>query len=177
MSHELLPALRIPLSGIAALAQVKRPVVSMWRLRTKDSDLPFPPSIATESGQEFFDAVAVAHWLIETGRGNNPDAVADAAAHATPPAMQSGHAASFPALTALIALRASHGEPLGDLDAEALLDLAEATDTDDQCLAHEVEQLGAESEAFARFVDVLVDGAYSAAAAFESVMASRFRDG
>jgi hypothetical protein len=177
LTNGISPALRITLGGIAALAQVKRPVVSMWRQRLKDSDFPFPPTIATESGQEYFDAQAVAHWLVETRHGNNPEALADAAAHASIAEIKSGDDPSFHALTAVLALRAAHAAPIGGLSVDALLELADAADPDDQCLLGEVDGLGDDVVSYAKFVDVLVDSAYSAPTAFERIMASRFRDG
>lgn len=169
--------LGISLAGIAALARVKRPVVSVWRSRFASGDASFPAPIRTESGQEVFDAQQVARWLVQTRHGNNPDAIADAGAHAALTGMAPPGSPGFDALTALIALRAAHAAPLAHLDPHELVDLADATDPDDDCLLHEIEHIEGDLGAYARFVDVLVDGAYSPAAAFEIVMAGRFRDG
>lgn len=168
--------LRLTLAGVARLAGVKRPVVSMWRTRLAASDAPFPASVSNDRGVELFDAVEVANWLVETQHGNNPSAIADAPAHAM--LGEAGHdGAAFRALTALVALRAAHGEPIGGLDHDDLVDLADEYDPDDECLFREVEELATEGPAFARFVDALVDGAFGAAPAFESVMSDRFRAG
>lgn len=179
--------LRISLAGIAALARVKRPVVSVWRSRFCAGDTPFPEPVGAENGQEIFDAGQVARWLVQTHHGNNPDAIADAGAHAALGGMAPAGSPGFDALTALIALRAAHAAPLAALDPRELVDLADAIDPDDDCLLREIERLDGDGdgdsdvdgnlEAYAGFVDVLVDGAYSAAAAFENVMAGRFRDG
>lgn len=71
----------LTLSDIAALARVQRPVVTTWRKRSRGTDRPFPPRKAYINGQEFFDVEEIVTWLEATGRGKNPDARADAAAH------------------------------------------------------------------------------------------------
>lgn len=62
-------ALRMTLSDVAALAQVQRPVVSMWRKRSTGSAQPFPGPVAFEGGRELFDADQVAAWLAATDGG------------------------------------------------------------------------------------------------------------
>lgn len=171
------PRLFISLSGIARLAQVQRPVVSMWRTRAAASDLPFPAPLAQDHGRDVFDALEVAAWLEATNRGNNPDVVADAAAFARFDATSRGDDESFHALTALVALRAAADRSIGLLSAAELLDLADGVDPDDASILSEVETLGDELAPMARFVDVLVDGAYDVSAAFESLLGERFRDG
>ena len=171
------PSLFISLSGIARLAHVQRPVASVWRTRAAGSESPFPPPVADDRGSEVFDARQVAEWLVATGRGNNPEVVADAPAYARFDATSRGDEESFHALTALIAVRAVAGDSIGALDRDQLLDLSDELDPDDACIASEVEGLGDDVVSMARFVDVLVDGAYSASAAFESLLGDRFRDG
>ncbi|EPR75865.1 hypothetical protein ADILRU_1825 [Leifsonia rubra CMS 76R] len=171
------PTLFISLSGIARLAQVQRPVVSMWRTRAAASESPFPAPVAEDRGSEVFDARQVAQWLVATGRGNNPEVVADASAYARFDATGRGDAGAFEALTALVALRAAADEPIGAFDRERLLDLADEVDPDDTSIQSEIGALGDELVPMARFVDVLVDGAYGVSAAFESLLAERFRDG
>lgn len=171
------PNLFISLSGIARLAHVQRPVVSVWRTRAAGSELPFPPPVADDRGSEVFDARQVAEWLAKTGRGNNPDAVADAPAYARFDATNRGDEKSFHALTALVALRAVAGGPIGAWDRDEILDLADEADPDDTCIGSEVDGLGDDVMSMARFVDVLVDGAYSVSAAFEALLGDRFRDG
>ncbi|QQB83312.1 DNA-binding protein [Corynebacterium amycolatum] len=80
-----MPALTISMQRIADLADVQRPLVTMWRKRhSGGSDAPFPePLLPVESAaardtQLKFDAIEVAKWLVETDHGNNSDAVADA---------------------------------------------------------------------------------------------------
>ena len=86
--------LLIDLTGVARLADVQRPVASVWRTRFASSSDPFPQIVSTSGGRPLFDAMSVAHWLTRTDRGNNPDAVADAAAAATPPASTASGAQS-----------------------------------------------------------------------------------
>ncbi len=171
------PRLFISLSGIARLAHVQRPVVSMWRARAAASDLPFPAPIAHDQGSDVFDALEVAAWLEATNRGNNPDVVADAAAFARFDATSRGDDESFHALTALVALRAAADRSIGLLSAAELRDLADGVDPDDVSILSEVEALDEELAPMARFVDVLVDGAYDVSAAFESLLGERFREG
>lgn len=80
-----MPTLAISMQRIADLADVQRPLVSMWRKRHPvGCNAPFPaplPSVesaAARGTQLKFDAIEVAKWLVETNHGNNSDAVADA---------------------------------------------------------------------------------------------------
>lgn len=76
--------LLLTLAGVAELAQVSRPVASMWRTRFASTADPFPASLARLNGADAFDASEVADWLTRTAHGNNPDAKMDAAAAAVP---------------------------------------------------------------------------------------------
>ncbi|XAS62768.1 hypothetical protein VUN84_10515 [Micrococcaceae bacterium Sec5.8] len=172
-------ALRMTLSDVAALAQVQRPVVSMWRKRSAGSAHPFPEPGALDSGRELFDADQVAGWLDATGRGNNPDAVNDAAAFARIPVTAAGgvEGNTLAALTALLTLKAMTGAGIGTLTTAELLDAADECDPDDVFLYSELEAQGASLAATAAFADRLVDSAYNAPAAFEQLLAARFRAG
>ena len=172
-------ALRMTLSDVAALAQVQRPVVSMWRKRSAGSAHPFPEPAAQEGGRELFDADQVAGWLAATGRGNNPEAVSDAAAFARVPGAAAGSAqgTTLDALTALLTLKAMTGHALGTLSTAELLDLADECDPDDLFLYSELEAKGASLASTAAFADRLVDSAYNAPAAFEQLLTARFRTG
>ncbi|MCK9247546.1 MAG: hypothetical protein M0P31_00990 [Solirubrobacteraceae bacterium] len=71
----------LTMQGIADLAQVRRPVVSVWRTRYPAASVaPFPEPLSTEPLR--FDAEQVAEWLVSTGRGNNRDAGLETALHA-----------------------------------------------------------------------------------------------
>ncbi|CAI3799454.1 hypothetical protein [Pseudarthrobacter sp. MM222] len=172
-------ALRMSLSDVAALAQVQRPVVSMWRKRSAGSAHPFPEPAALEGGRELFDADQVADWLHATGRGNNPEARNDVAAFSRTPATETygTSAATLNALTALLTLKAMTGTALGTLSPDELLDLADECDPDDLFLYSELEAVGAALASTAAFADRLVDSAYNAPAAFEQLLAARFRAG
>ncbi|MFJ6378058.1 hypothetical protein ACIQH9_20350 [Pseudarthrobacter oxydans] len=172
-------ALRMTLTDVAALAQVQRPVVSMWRKRSTGSAQPFPGPVAFEGGRELFDADQVAAWLAATGRGNNPEAVNDAAAFARVPGAAAGSAQGtiLGALTALLSLKAMTGHELGTLSTDELLDLADECDPDDLFLYSELEANGASLPSTASFADRLVDSAYNAPAAFEQLLTARFRMG
>jgi len=168
-------ALLMSLSDIAALARVQRPVVSVWRTRAARTNTPFPAPVVRENGQEFFDASQVGSWLAETQRGNNPEAAADAAAYAALPGIASAEGDAFLATTALLALRRMIGGPIGALSSEDLLDAADEHDPDDELLFREVDDAGDGRVALAQYVDELVEAAYTESAAFERLIADRFR--
>ena len=77
------------MQGIANLAGVERPAVTQWRRRHPvGSSNPFPNPLKEAGGDAGagsactrFDALKVATWLVDTGHGNNPEAVEDAALH------------------------------------------------------------------------------------------------
>lgn len=162
--------LRISLADIARLAQVKRPVVSMWRRRFANGDQSFPPALAKEGGIEYFDALQVARWLEGTQHGNNSDAAAEVALYARPALVPSDE--RWPSrVLALLALRAVHGSSVASLGFDDLLDLADEVDPDDECLYREVEALGENARRTAAYIDELVDAAFGAPNAFEHFMA------
>jgi hypothetical protein len=190
-------ALLMTMSDIAALARVKRPVVSVWRARAADTAHPFPVPVTQRRGQALFDAGQVGEWLNDTHRGNNPDARADAAAHATlddatrqgatqqvatSMAPTAATASTFTALTALLALRRSLGHALSAMSDDELLDAADELDPDDESLYREIE--GADGRVdLAGYVDNLVEAAYIENVAFERLITDRsapesaYRDG
>lgn len=164
--------LRIALVDIARLAHVQRPVVSAWRQRFAMGTDAFPKAVNSIDGIDLFDALEVAQWLVDTNHGKNPQALIEVPLFARP----SGFDGSYcEAVTALLAMRASHGGPLAGLDASELLDLADEADPDDEALFREIEALGAAAERMARHVDELAEAAYGAAPAFEHVLASHRR--
>lgn len=167
------PELLISLSDVASLAQVQRPVVSMWRRRSASSAQPFPAPVPTGASLKRFDATAVVRWLEDTGRGNNRDPRADLAAFAVPADIPLQEPAVLAGVTGLLALTAAHG--LLPDNRDELLDLADSDDPDDEVLYSEVESLGDRLLPLARYVTDLTDAAYGPAAAFEAMMANRFR--
>ncbi len=163
-------ALTFTLADIARLAQVSRPVASMWRKR-EIAGQPFPKPVAVVSGQERFDASEVAEYLAATGRGNNPEARDDLAAHAQLAVLpEVDESTTTDGLTALLCLAAATGEALGELDQAALMALADDTDPDDTLLLGEVRALGSRVPTLAAHAEALADASYSPAAAFELLL-------
>ncbi|MGP5023993.1 hypothetical protein ACTXJR_15025 [Glutamicibacter ardleyensis] len=159
----------LSLSDIARLANVQRPVVSVWRSRSKSSAAPFPESVARNGTQEFFAATEVVAWLETTGRGNNAHVAEDMTAHTL------GARADFISVSALLALYAMSGERLSDLDYEDLLDLADETDPEDAFIYSEIEALDQASLPLVKYTERLIDAAFGVVPAFEQLMADRFR--
>jgi hypothetical protein len=173
-------ALRMTLSDVAALAQVQRPVVSMWRKRSSGGSLPFPPAAVQMNGVEMFDANEVTDWLLATGRGKNPEAGNDVAVFArlaTSTEAPRDRRQTFDGLTALLALKVVTGQPLARSTAADLLDAADEADPDDVFLYSELEALGSALPGLADFADRLMHSAFSAPAAFEKLLAHRFKEG
>jgi hypothetical protein len=163
----------ISLPDIALLAAVQRPVASMWRRRPAQIGGPFPPAVIKEGRQELFDAAAVVEWLEATGRGNNRNARADLAAFAALREAPLSDPTVLAGVTGLLCLIAISGQvPEG---ADELLDLADEHDPDDEYLYAEVQALGDRLEPLARYGSLLASAAYSPEAAFEKLMAERFR--
>ncbi|MBG6190200.1 hypothetical protein IWX64_001136 [Arthrobacter sp. CAN_A212] len=162
------------LADVARLAQVARPVVSMWRRRYRDADLPFPAPTNSSSSQPAFDASEIGRWLHDTGRGNNPSAHLDA------DAFRSGISADqseTDALTALLCLMVLSGERLNGLSNVELLDLADDHDPHNQSLYREMEAAGDQLAFLAATAEALADAAYSPAAAFDLLLTSERRLG
>ena len=164
------------LGDIARLAHVRRPVVSMWRSRAAASSLPFPPSQRGRGSADWFDAAAVVDWLEATGRGNNPDARADAARFAAPAGLDHRHDTEAAlAITALLSLRVMTGDDLADRSAEDLLTLAKAADPHDELLVREMAAKGPDLVRLAAYADQVADAAFTSAEAFEQLLADRAR--
>lgn len=124
-------------SEIAVLAGVQRPVVSMWRRRPHGVAGSFPQPVVDEAGRERFERDEVLAWLAASGRGNNPDVVADAAFVGAPPVPTP---AGLALAEALLVLRAE-GDALDGCDRDDLLDLAEGLDPDDTFLLAEIDRV------------------------------------
>ncbi len=169
--------LQLSLTDIARLAEVRRPVVSMWRNRPVAGH-PFPQPVTNDGGTERFDAFEVVEYLTATGRGNAQVAREDVAAHASlalPTRLPDDIV--FNGLTALLTLGVVSGEPLSDLTAGEIVDLATTHDHDDMLLLREVVTLAPELETFAAHADALADASWSPAAAFELLLDQRVRRG
>ena len=179
------------MSDIAALAHVQRPVVSVWRSRAANTDRPFQAPISQRDDQQLFDATEVAQWLTDSRYGNNPNAAADAAAHAEIlnatdslgsagiPREDSARA-TFNTVTALITLRRQLGMPLTTLRADpdlttALLDAADDEDLHDDSFYSELEAVGDNLASLAVYVDALVESSFGEAPAFERILTDRIK--
>ncbi|GLB68749.1 hypothetical protein [Arthrobacter mangrovi] len=169
--------LRLTLTDIALLTRVQRPVVSMWRTRSRDTAAPFPAPADVENALELFDAAELLDWLAATGRGNNPNAAEDIAAFAALDGFRRHPGRHVAGITALLTLRRLLDRPLHGLITDDLLDEADAVDPDDGFLYSELEALGEDLPRIAAYTDLLADAAYSPEAAFEKLMADRFRNG
>lgn len=169
--------LRITLADIALLTKVQRPVVSMWRSRSKGTDTPFPDPAALENGQELFAAGHILEWLASTGRGNNPDAAEDISAFAFLEHFRPHSPRIFDGVTSLLTLRQLLGSPIGMMSTDELMDAADEADPDDTFLYTELEALGEDLCSLAIYADLLAEGTYSTEAAFENLMSNRFRAG
>ena len=165
-------ALLMTMSDIAGLAHVQRPVVSVWRSRSAATNTPFPTPVSRQRGVDLFNADQVGSWLSATGRGNNRDAAADAAAYAVPDAHDEQ---TFRGVTALLALRAACDHALSTLTEAELVDLADEHDPDDDLLLREIEALGDTLPTLAAYVDALVEAAFGPAPAFERMLTDRFK--
>ncbi|WP_396667363.1 hypothetical protein [Microbacterium sp. R86528] len=152
--------LRIGLPGIARLADVKRPVVSVWRTRFAQAEDAFPPPVEQRGGHPVFDAQQVATWLTRTGHGNNPDAAVEIAAAASPPDFDFANAEHVDQIDAVIALRAS-SSALAGLDPNAIVALAENVDPSDESLQAEIRRHAERAHLWTSWADELTDAAWS----------------
>lgn len=172
--HRLL----LTLPDVAALARVRRPVVSVWRSRSVGSPTPFPPAAVRHGPQELFALDDVVAWLETTGRGNNPHARSDAALAV---ALETIDPARRPrvidGLTALLALKAVTGAALDGLEPPDVLDLADDADPHDTHLYGEVSALGEDLGYWARHADAAASAGYTPASALEAVVAQHRRLG
>ncbi|MDQ0613478.1 hypothetical protein QF046_001119 [Microbacterium sp. W4I4] len=166
------PRLLISLPQIAALAKVRRPVVSVWRTRFGSSPNAFPAAVEARAGREYFDAREVADWLVDTSHGNNPDAAADAAAYAMHDVEPAG-AERQDAIEALLALRVCDGMPLTGGD---LRERARRADPRDQALLTEVLAVADDRE-LASFVEQTIDAAYSPVGSWSALQSGRATSG
>jgi hypothetical protein len=150
--------LLLDLAGVARLADVRRPVPSNWRRRFASTNDPFPPAAMELGGRVLFDAMSVAQWLARTEHGNNPDAVADAAADAAPADFDVADPSHVATIDALLALRSALGEPVSGYPTDELQRRAAMADPDDSCL---VTEICAAHATWAEWADLMADAAYS----------------
>ncbi|QIM19544.1 hypothetical protein G7066_14920 [Leucobacter coleopterorum] len=146
------PTQTITMQGIADLTRVRRPVISMWRSRYADTQYPFPAPISIEeSGAQRFLVAEVNRWLIDTGRGNNPEAAIESPLYGD---LVERLDDDLDRVSQLLLLQHLHGSSLMDLtpldvigisevhEMGALIDVAEMTDAlEDPSLVDAVESL------------------------------------
>lgn len=156
---------------IAGLARVQRPVVTVWRKRSRATAHPFPAVHLRSGSQELFLREDVVAWLEETRRGNNPNVRADAAAHSL---LDATGTRAAEALSALLTLRHLTAEPFGDASSDDLLDTADEHDPDDRCLLSELER-ATDLAALARTTDGLVEAAWDTSSAHRRLVDARLR--
>ncbi|WP_084727486.1 helix-turn-helix transcriptional regulator [Rhodococcoides yunnanense] len=166
----------LTMSDIAALAQVQRPVVTMWTRRYTGSDRPFPAPSQIRGRQRHYDGDEVVRWIESRNLGNNDALDESLALHA---ALNTGDEFDedivFDGITALLCLKWYLGGQLSEYSSAELLDEADETDPDDEFLYSEIETLGDGLTKFAEYTDLLADSAYEPKFAFESLVAQRNR--
>lgn len=160
------------LADIAALAQVRRAVVSTWRRRpsARGGVVPFPRPVATRQGQELFAMADVVAWLEATGRGNNSDITADALAHAHP-LVPMDDETLLVALEALLCLKATAGADLGELSPDEIVTVAHEVDPEDDHLVRELLAAGDNLRDLAGYAERLSDSTWDALSAMTLVRA------
>jgi len=145
----------LTLQDVADLANVQRPVVSMWRNRprVRGQVIPFPDAVSRAGGIERFRPEEVVDYLRRTGRGNNPAVEYDVSAIAVP------DGADLEELVTLLAWRALTGVELtGTSSAERLL-LARQYDPDDTYVVTEMDTIRP-SAATLEYIDELVEASF-----------------
>ena len=162
------PSLLIDLAGVARLADVQRPVVSIWRTRFATTADPFPNAVDEERGRMLFDAAQVADWLTRNERGNNPEARADAAAAASPPGFSFSDRTSVAELEALVTMYSQRGT-LEDLSPADVRIVAAETDPNNEYVRAELEAHADRGANWLAYAELLIDAAYSPSGALALV--------
>lgn len=171
-----LEGLTLSMPDIADLARVQRAVVSMWRRRHATGPVPFPDPVDPEERSPRFRAAEVADWVERRGQGKNPDFRADSAIAAA--LTDDGDPArALDVLTALLALAPHAPAPLGEMDPDDLVDLADEVDPGDGFAYREVSGLGSHLPGAARHAAAVATAAYNPASAIERLLALRHRTG
>ena len=161
-------SLFIDLTGVARLADVQRPVASMWRSRFATTPDPFPRAVRERGGRAQFDAREIADWLVRTGHGNNPEAREDAAASAVPPDFSFADPRAVAELEALIALHAQI-EDAEKLTPARIEQVGVELDPRDDTLQAEIATHARRGSPWLDYAARLIDAAYSPSAALAIV--------
>lgn len=157
-------------SEIALLAMVDRSVVAHWRARRADA-APFPRPARTSDRQELFDAHAVVDWLSATGLGNNPLAAKHVVAFHPSGRRVLTDDPLFAGLSALLCLHVLAGDLPRDPD--AVLDLADQFDPDDELLYSELRAAASDLEQLTSYASLLVAESLDASGPFDALLAGR----
>lgn len=175
-------ALLVSMAEIAALAQVKRPVVSTWRRRHAD----FPVPATQAAGRLLFDGEQVVEWLIGTGLGNtSPGQLrAELVLHSIVARMdRTDPLRTVETLGSLLCLRHLDERQLADDTTArtpeevlaALLKRAERMDMEDEFVLRELRAVGVDAIPLVRLAEDMVEAAYGERGAHEWLLASRSR--
>ncbi len=154
----------LTLQDVADLANVQRPVVSMWRNRprVRGQLVPFPEAVSRAGGIERFHPGEVVDYLKRTGRGNNSDVEYDVAAIAVP------EGADLEELVTLLAWRALTGVELTGTTPAERLRLAHEYDPDDTYVLGEMRTIRP-GAATLEYVDELVEASFGLSDALERI--------
>lgn len=156
------------MQGIADLARVKRPVVTMWRSRFTKSANPFPEPVATGTNARLvFDAAAVAAWLEQTGHGNNPDAQLESVLHSD---LLLGPRGDLNRLSLLLLLQHWSGETLGELQPDAIRAFCAVAEARGFAFAGEVIEALAD-DTLRTSADTLAEAAFGGAGVLDRLVA------
>ncbi|WP_369392728.1 hypothetical protein AB5J72_37985 [Streptomyces sp. CG1] len=170
---------RISYAEIAAMARVKRPVVTMWVRRHAD----FPQPVGRSGSGPVFDGEQVVDWLLATGRGNadSGEIRAELALYTLSAWRQRMPARVLvDAVTALICLRHQLDAPVVARPWARLMAQAGEIDTEDTFLLkelHSIPDADRHGPMLAALADQLTEAAYTPAEAVEWVMGARRRLG
>lgn len=160
----------LTLQDVADLANVQRPVVSMWRKRprVRGEIVPFPNPVSDLDGVERFAPGEVVNYLQRTRRGNNRETEYDVAAIAVPDDVDLEH------VVVMLAWRALTGDELSGTSPAERIRLAQEFDPDDNFILREIRLL-LPSEATLRYVDELVEASFGLPDALSRVERGRLK--
>lgn len=164
--------LLISRSGIAAAADVRRPVVSMWQRRPVSHGVRVPFPKPRDADGDLFDLDEVIDWQARSGRGNNPSFAADAPLYAV-----TGDAGDHDDyVAALIALAALSDVDLVVEPPAHLIAAAAEVDPHDETLLSEVRE-AATKPALRELAARRIEAAFGHEPALEAIAAARSRVG
>ncbi|WP_167103382.1 hypothetical protein [Mycobacterium sp. DL592] len=158
------------LQDVADLANVQRPVVSMWRKRQSVAgvSIPFPRPVEKINGVERFAPIDVIDYLRRTRRGNNLELEYDAPAIAVPDGV------AIDDIETMLAWHVLTGAALCGTTVADRVRLAREFDPDDALLLSEVSTLQPTDRTLA-YVDDLVEASYGPSDALARLHRSRLK--